>query len=206
MRQHKYKSEVVAERPDPEYWLQEFGDYLFSYANRRLRDTAHAEDAVQETLLSALESRDNYAGQASEKTWLTSILKLKIIDFIRKQVREPTTDDIIALSDTIKDNWVDELFDSRGNWICRPKDWGNPYKTLNNHQFIDAVENCLGRLKPASARVFHMKELSEYSNVEICNELGITTTNLSVLLYRARMRLRCCLELKWPDVEKEETI
>ena len=195
MYQHKYKTDFIA----AERWLEDFGDYLFGYANKRLRDAAHAEDVVQETLLSALEAHDNYKGGASVKTWLTSILKRKIVDFIRIQVREPTTDDIIELSDSFKEDCIDDLFDHRGNWIQAPQHWANPYKALKNKQLINAFEHCFKRLKPAFSRVFSMKEVTEYSNKEICNELGITETNLSVILYRARMCLRSCLELKWPD-------
>ena len=205
MPPHKYKQDIVSPSSVAENWFQEFGDYLFNYANQKLRDASHAEDVVQETLLAGLEAHANYAGRASEKTWLTSILKRKIIDFIRKQVRESTTDDIIALSDAATESWIDHLFDHRGNWIRPPQDWGNPYKVLNNSQFIEAFEYCFGRLKPAFSGVISMKEMTEHSNDEICNTLGITATNLSVILYRARMSLRRCLELRWPNENSKET-
>jgi RNA polymerase sigma-70 factor (ECF subfamily) len=182
---------------DPGRWLQEYGDALFRYALRRLHNTAHAEDAVQETLLAALQARANYSGRASEKTWLTGILKHKIIDFIRKQVRESTVDDISALSDATAESGVDALFDARGRWIHPPQDWGNPDKTLRNHQFIEAFEHCLGHLKPAHAQIFSLKELVGQTIDEICKELDITATNCSVILYRARMGLRRCLEVRW---------
>jgi len=190
---------------DPACWLDEYGDTLFRYALARLRDTTHAEDMVQETLMAALQARASYSGRASEKTWLTGILKHKIVDFIRKQVRETTVDDISVLSDAATESEVDNLFDVRGNWIRPPRDWGNPDKTLHNRQFLDVLEACLGRLKPAFANVFALKELSGLSNEEICNELGITATNCGVMLYRARMGLRRCLEVRWLGGNGEET-
>ena len=202
MPHNNYKTDFVA----PERWLDDFGDYLFKYAIIRLRDVAHAEDVVQETLLSALESQTSYQGDASEKTWLTSILKRKIIDFIRKQVREPTINDIVALSDSNKENCIDDLFDHRGSWIQAPQEWGNPYKMFKNKQFISTFEHCYDRLKPMFSSVFNLKEVAECSNAEICNELGITSSNLSVILYRARMSLRSCLELKWSDDLTNEKI
>ena len=191
--------------PDPERWLQEFGDYLFHYALQRLHDAAHAEDMVQETLVAALHTRENYTGRSSEKTWLTGILKHKIIDFIRKQVRESTIDDINALSDATIGCDTNNLFDSRGHWIRPPQNWGNPDKMLQNSQFIEAFEQCLKRLKPILARIFTLKELTGLTTKEICNELGITATNSNVMLYRARMSLRRCLELRWSGTNSGES-
>lgn len=182
---------------DPERWLSEHGDFLYRYALRRVHDTMHAEDLVQVTLLAALEARANYSGRSSEKTWLVGILKHKIIDFIRKDVRNYTVDNLTALSDATVENGIDELFDARGEWICPPQDWGNPEKTLQNRQLIEFFELCMGKLKPILARVFALKELMGQPNSEICNELDITATNCGVMLYRARMALRRCLESHW---------
>lgn len=190
---------ITASELNPERWLQEYGDYLFRYALRQLRNRVHAEDMVQETLLAALESYATYSGRASEKTWLIGILKHKTIDFIRKQARETTVADINVLSETATENSVDNLFDARGYWINPPQSWGNPDKMLRNHQFLSAFEGCLGRLKPTLSRIFVLKELDGQSNEEICNELDITATNCNVMLYRARMGLRRCLELRWSD-------
>ncbi|MHB8471862.1 MAG: sigma-70 family RNA polymerase sigma factor [Gammaproteobacteria bacterium] len=182
---------------DPKCWLQDHGDYLYRYALRQLRDSALAEDMVQETLLAAWQSVDGYAGQAAEKTWLTGILKHKIIDCLRKQLREAPVDDITALSDSAAESGIDQLFDARGHWITPPRNWGSPHKTLENHQFVEALQRCLERLKPTLARVFTLKEISGNSNEEICAELGISAGNCGVLLYRARMGLRRCLEVLW---------
>lgn len=188
---------------DPARWLQEYGDFLFRYALRRLRDPAHAEDMVQETLLAALEARTGYAGRASEKTWLTGILKHKIVDVIRKQVRESPAEDIGALSDAIAASDEDKLFDARGHWIRPPQDWSNPHQTLENREFMEAFTYCMERLKPLLARIFALRELIGETTEEICNELDITTTNCGVMLYRARMGLRRCLEIRWAGGNQE---
>lgn len=193
-----------AVEPDPARWLQDYGDMLFRYALRHLHDTAHAEDVVQETLLAAFQARASYSGQASEKTWLTGILKHKIIDFIRKQVRETTVKDINAVSDMATGSGVDELFDQRGSWIHPPQDWGKPDKALHDHHFLEAFERCLERLKPVHARIFSLKEMLGQSIDEICKELDISATNCSVILYRARMGLRRCLEIQWIGTTPEE--
>ena len=159
---------------------------------------------VQETLLAAFQARASYSGRSSEKTWLTGILKHKIIDSIRKQVRETTVDGINALSDAAGNNSIDELFDARGHWLHPPQEWGNPDRAPRNHQFIASFEHCLERLKPAHAQIFSLKELAGQSIDEICKELEITATNCSVTLYRARMGLRRCLELQWAGNNQEE--
>lgn len=184
---------------DPGRWLEEYGDTLFRFAMKRLHNIDHAEDMVQETLLAAFQARANYSGRSSEKTWLTGILKHKIVDFIRREVRESTTDDISALADSAAGSGIEELFDERGHWIRPPEDWGKPDKTLHNRQFLEAFEVCLERLKPLLARVFTLKELVGESVEGICNELGITATNCGVMLYRARMGLRRCLEVRWSN-------
>lgn len=196
--------DIARQQPDPGRWLQEYGDALFRYALRRLQNRDHAEDVVQETLLAAFQGRASYSGRASEKTWLTGILKHKIIDFIRKQVRESTVDDINALSDATEKSGMNDLFDARGLWVHSPQDWGSPDKALQNHQFIEVFEHCMGHLKPAHAQIFTLKELVGQSIDEICKELDITASNCSVMLYRARMGLRRCLELRWAGNNQEE--
>jgi RNA polymerase sigma-70 factor (ECF subfamily) len=198
-------SDNTATELDPARWLQDYGDFLYRYALHRVRDRDRAEDMVQETLLAALQARAGYSGRASEKTWLTGILKHKIIDFIRKQIRETTVDDIHALSDAALERGPDDMFDSRGRWVRPPANWGHPDKALHNHQFLAAFEVCMKRLKPALAEVFALKELSDLSITDICKELGITATNCSVMLYRARMGLRGCLDSQWAGGNTKDT-
>jgi RNA polymerase sigma-70 factor (ECF subfamily) len=185
--------------PDPARWLQEYGDILYRYALLRLHDADRAEDMVQETLLAALQARTGYSGRASEKTWLIGILKHKIVDTIRKQVRETTVNDIHGLTDAAAYGGMEELFDARGRWLKPPQDWGRPDKALHRHQLIEFLKLCLAQLKPAHAQIFSLKEISGQSIDEICNGLGISATNCSVMLYRARMSLRRCLEVQLAD-------
>lgn len=199
----KNKKTYGVKQINPERWLDDFGGYLFSYAMSQLNNEMHAEDVVQETLISAYESYGSYAGKSTEKTWLTGILKLKIIDLIRKQVREPTIDNISENYTDESESWIDELFDQRGSWIRPPQDWASPDKMLQNHQFITSYERCFKNLKPVLANIYNLKEESKHSSNEICTLLGITLTNLNVIFYRARMTLRRCLENQWPELKNE---
>ena len=169
--------------------------YLLRVARLQLRDDALAEDVVQETLLAAL-SGSTFSGKSSLKTWLTGILKHKIIDAIRRKQREPllasTFDDECDIED------LDGLFKAPfGAWDSPPAEWGDPEQALNRSQFFDIMDLCLEKLPPNTARVFMMREVMGLESDEICKELAITANNLWVILYRARMSLRECLEQNW---------
>ena len=169
--------------------------YLLRVAHLQLRDPDLAEDVVQETLLAALSARAGFTGKSSVKTWLTGILKHKIVDAIRQKQRQPiiqaSFDDETDLDD------FDPLFKDNGGWVAPPADWGDPENALARNQFFDIMEICLEKLPPNTARVFVMREVMELESDEICKELTITANNLWVILYRARMALRQCLERNW---------
>jgi RNA polymerase sigma-70 factor (ECF subfamily) len=164
------------------------------YALLQLRNSDHAEDVVQETLLAALEGRARFAGDSSLKTWLTGILKHKILDVIRRKSREqpltPGGDDDDAGS-------VDALFKRDGHWQEMPATWGDPDEALENKKFWEMFELCSKLMPERTARIFMLREVMEMSTEEICQELAITPTNLWVILHRARLALRECLEIKW---------
>ena len=169
--------------------------YLLRVAQLQLRDTDAAEDAVQETLVAALAAREGFTGRSSVKTWLTGILKHKIVDAIRQRQRQPV---VVASFDDESDlDDFDPLFKDNGAWQAPPADWGDPENALSRQEFMSVMEICLEKLPPNTARVFMMREVMELDTEEICKELTITANNLWVILYRARMSLRECLERNW---------
>lgn len=168
--------------------------YLLRYAALQLRDSAAAEDAVQETLLAALAGESGFAGRSNLRTWLTGILKHKIVDAIRRQSREQPASDFEPGSDLEE---FDGLFDRRGHWHEAPEAWQQPEGALGQKQFLAALETCLRALPERTARVFMMREHLGLDTSEICKELGITATHCWVMLHRARMALRLCLEMNW---------
>ena len=119
-------------------------------------------------------------------------------DAIRRKQREPAAiasfGDLEAELD-IED--FDALFKVNGAWETPPADWGDPEAALGRREFFDVMEFCLEKLPPNTARVFMMREVMELESDEICTELAITANNLWVILYRARMALRECLEHNW---------
>ena len=178
---------------DPTIWLEQHGDYLYRYALLRLRDSAAAEDVVQETMLAALKSSPRFAGASSERTWLVGILKHKISDWFRRQ-QETTLDNT---------NDDEEFFDKDGFWKSekRPLAWNaNPELILQSKDFQRILTQCLNELPESLARVFILREVNELTTDEICELLDITPGNLWVMLHRARLRLQHLLGLHWFNV------
>jgi len=162
--------------------------YLLRYATLQLRDAHAAEDAVQETLLAALAGEASFAGRSNLRTWLTGILKHKIIDAIRRMSRETTS---------ASEEEFDALFDQRGHWIEMPQAWPDPDASLDQKQFFKVLEECLDKLPAKTSRAFMMREHMGFETGDICKELAITPTHCWVLLHRARLALRLCLEMNW---------
>jgi RNA polymerase sigma-70 factor (ECF subfamily) len=172
--------------------LEALRPYLLRYAAMELRNREAAEDCVQEALLAALSAPASFEGRSNLRTWLTGILKHKIVDAIRRQSRErPVEGPEEDLTD------LDALFNETGHWADRPQPWDDPDGALHQKQFLVALETCLAGLPARTAQVFMLREHLGLETAEICKELGLTSTNCWVLLYRARMLLRECLEKNW---------
>lgn len=165
---------------------------LFLFAMTRLRDADLAEDAVQETLVAALGALHRFERRSSLRTWLISILINKISDMIAKQGREMSIDEISQSVGEDDDAWFDEA----GNWepAAAPRSWSSPDKALEQRQFWGLFERCLQRMPARLAEVFVLREVMGESIEDICQTLGITASNCSVMLFRARATLRACLE------------
>jgi len=178
---------------DPSTWVAQHGDALFRYALMKMRDESQAEDMVQETFLAALKARENFSGNSSEKTWLIGILKHKIIDHFRKHKREQSSDDIESLSEQL-----DQQFDHTGHWSIPMRTWQEPEQAHEDKEFWKVFSACIAHLPEHLADLFILREVKGLSSEEICKLLDISTTNnMWVMLSRARMRLRGCLDARW---------
>ncbi|MGB2932005.1 MAG: sigma-70 family RNA polymerase sigma factor [Methyloceanibacter sp.] len=169
---------------------------LYRLALLQLHDRAAADDVAQETILAALEGASGFRAQSSLKTWLFAILRHKMIDSLRagaKRVRLPADDANAELDIT----GFNTLFDSEDCWAA-PKDvWTDPETVVERKAFFRVLEACLTKLPPRTARAFLMREWLELEPEEVSAELKVSAGNLRVLLYRARMKLRLCLDLGW---------
>ena len=165
--------------------------HLKKFALLQLRDEAAANDVVQEACLSAIEHQQTFRGGSELKTWLIAILKNKIIEYFRAEGRK--------VADVVDDSGDDDfsaLFNDRGHWNRedRPADWGNPHEMLERKRFWEIFELCMTALPDKLARIFSMSEFLDLGAKEICKELGISSSNYWVIMHRARMQLRLCLE------------
>ena len=172
--------------------LEKLRPQLIKFALLQLRNAAWAEDAVSETLLAALEKPQAFNRQSQLKTWLIGILKHKLVDQIRRNCKELST-----TTDDDEQNIEDDLFQADGHWRDAPPDWGDPEHTLRQVEFMKVLEACVDKLPGQQGRLFMMREWLELDTDEICKTLEISPTNLWVMLHRARLRLRECLELNW---------
>ena len=168
--------------------------YLLRYAMLHLRRRDLAEDAVQETLLAALEGAAAFGGRSTLRTWLTGILRHKISDGLRRLAREHP---VAAGEDEDPQDVIEAMFQADGHWVEPPADWGDPQRAFEERAFWEALQRCVDGLPAKTGRAFLMREVMELSTDEICKELGITPTNCWVMLHRARLALRQCLETGW---------
>jgi RNA polymerase sigma-70 factor (ECF subfamily) len=180
-----------SEKLHPENWVDRYSDYLYNYTIVRVNDHEIAQDLISETFLAGLKSKDNFKGDASERTWLISILKRKIIDHYRKINSAKGKAEIRV-------NYSDE--DGEGEWLEeKVKD---PFdKTaednMENEELGMAILNCMDTLDERQARIFKMKTIDNFDTEAICNEFNITPSNLWVIIHRARRAMAMCLEENW---------
>lgn len=176
-----------------EGWLAEHGDYLFGYAIKRLNgDREQSRDLVQDTLLDAWKARASFAGRSAVRTWLVGILKHKIIDHIRQQIRSR------ELIDKVEADPSSDWFRQDGHWQESPRAWqANPEQLSEKRYFYAVLQKCMDRLSDLQKAVFSLRELSGHESEAVCKDLGITTSNFHVLMYRSRISLRACLENHW---------
>ena len=176
---------------NPDKWIDSYSDYLFNYTISRVNDREIAQDLVQDTFLAALKSMKNFKGEASERTWLISILKRKIIDHYRKINSNKGKAEV-------RINYKDS--ESEGDWleerVADPFD-KTAEDTLENNELGDAIHNCLEKLPKKQADVFKMKTILGHETEVICNELNITASNLWVIIHRARTAMADCLKENW---------
>jgi RNA polymerase sigma-70 factor, ECF subfamily len=177
-------------------WLEEHGDYLFSFALLKVKDIHRAEDLAQETLLAAITAENTFSNKSSIRTWLTGILKHKIIDYFRRQDKEVMIGDLIDPDET--DN-LDHFFNKNDQWINKPAAFINPESAIQQTEFLEVFQQCIANLKPRQAEVFLAKEIHGMSNDEICKDLTLSPTNVWVLMHRARLSLSNCLKNHWVD-------
>ncbi len=177
--------------------MQEIADLrplLLALARLQLRNNSWAEDCVSETIVAAVEGLGGFDGKSTLKTWVVGILKHKIIDQFRRSAREVS---IEARQELDGGDALEDLFRSDGHRVAAPQDWGDPEKSCAQHEFLAILQACIDQLPAPLARAFLLREWLGFETLDVCKELQVTSTNCFVMLYRARLRLRECLDRNW---------
>ncbi|MFY0658577.1 MAG: sigma-70 family RNA polymerase sigma factor [Neptunomonas phycophila] len=174
--------------------LAELRPKLVTFTMLQIPDRNYAEDLVQDSIIAAIESIEKYEGKATFETWVYSILKYKLIDYIRQKKREQER----FVSDE-NDVDIDSFFNNKAHWNVddTPQQWHNPEELHLRTHFWEVFDFCLLHLPSSTARVFALRELMEMETEEICDSLGISEQNCWTILHRARLKLRSCLERGW---------
>lgn len=184
---------------DPAKWVTLYADYLYNYCYFRVNNAELAQDLVQDTFLSALKAKDTYRGQASEKTWLVSILKNKIIDHYKKASTK--NESPLQLSSAEEAPSYDYFFNKQknGHWQenAQPKDWAEKDNNYDTKEFFKVMEACLGELPQKWKGVFTMSILEEADSKLVCKEFNLSSSNFWVIVHRAKLQIRACLEKNW---------
>lgn len=188
---------------DPVY-LGDLRAKMLKFATLQLGDKQLAEDAVQEALAGALKNQKSFAKKSALTTWVYAILKNKIADTLRSRQRFTEASELTR--EYLEEDESNHLFDERDHWQsgCYPASWSMPAEEVKNSQFWKIFEICLEGMPAKHSRFFMMREFLELDTQEICDSTGVSVSNLNVILYRARMRLRECLENNWFNSEKSQ--
>lgn len=176
---------------NPEHWVDKYGDYFLYYAMSKVDDREVVKDIVSDTFLAGLKSKDNFEGRSTEKTWLISILKRKIIDYYRKinSNKGKAEVKIDYNNDNQEGSWLEEQVSGHDSSAAG--------FTMENKELGDAILICLEQINPMHAEIFKIKTMQDYDNEVICNEMDITSSNLWVIIHRARTALANCLDKSW---------
>jgi RNA polymerase sigma-70 factor (TIGR02943 family) len=176
-------------------WVNQYTTELYSWALHKVSNSELAADLVQDTFLAAAEKMETFKGDSSPKTWLFSILNHKIIDHYRKKVNRTVS---------VEDQSFSNFFNSGGSWeeSRRPKDWHeeDEHHLLDNDEFQQVLEKCLDALPEKWNACVKLKYLAEKNGDEICQELGITSSNFWQIVHRAKLQLRDCVEKNWYNI------
>ena len=178
----------------PDTWVDRYGDYLYGFAMSRLRKPDAAQDCVQDTFLAAIKALDRFDGSRDIKFWLRGIMRNKIVDQIRRSVKENKVDIQAEDEALIESFW----FKYSGIATTNPDPWQfNPRKHYDNSEFWVIFDHCIQQVKEPARQAFILRVLEDLSTEEVCKVMNISSNYLWVLLHRARSQLKTLIEANW---------
>jgi RNA polymerase sigma-70 factor (TIGR02943 family) len=185
----------------PQQWVANYGDYLFSIAVLKTNNKEVAEDLVQDTFLSAIKAMNGFKGESNEKTWLTAILNNKIIDYYRKKdVLKNADSYLIETEQPFYGNFFESETGTWGHWVkaAQPQAWDkHADQALTNADFYKILELCMSKIPTKLTPIFLAKFIDEEDSEKICKDFDISSSNYWVIIHRTKMVMRKCLETNW---------
>ncbi|HEY4064428.1 MAG TPA: sigma-70 family RNA polymerase sigma factor [Puia sp.] len=179
---------------DPKQWVARYADYLYSYAMARLDNEEEARDLVQETFLAALEKLHQFKSKSTERTWLTAILKYKVIDVYRRRNSGWQVE-------RLDHGPEQEFFETEdGHWkeAYAPQMLGvGNADPLANKELTSILQKCMQKLPALWLSVFTMKHMDGRTTENICEELKVTSSNFWVIIHRTKLNMRACIQKEW---------
>ncbi|HLP31987.1 MAG TPA: sigma-70 family RNA polymerase sigma factor [Bacteroidia bacterium] len=182
---------------NPEKWLEKYGDYLYSLAMLKTGKKEVSEDLVQDTFVSAFGAIDSFRGGSAEKTWLVSILQNKITDYYRKKDVLKDSDDYLQQTDT---TFYSNFFDTEsGHWNTgyASNEWLVTDNPSEQKEFYTVLHKCIEKMPAKLSGVFLSKFMDENTSENICKEMNLSPSNYWVIIHRAKLLMKNCLELNW---------
>lgn len=173
-----------------------YSDLLFRFALSRGLEDEEAKDIVQDTYLSAWKNRMTYRGEVSLKNWLFLILKNKITDHFRKTAQRKK-ESLLNIGGN-----DDPYFDEEDHWKhgLYPEQWKSPAEeAVQQKEFYNVLQNCSRKMKQIQYRVFLLKYVDGMNSTDICKQLQLTASNYWVLVHRAKVQLRACIQKNWVE-------
>ena len=186
---------------EPEKWVTLYGDFLYALALMKVGNNDIAQDIVQDTFLSAISAKETFKGNSSEKTWLTVILKNKVIDYYRKKDVLKDAEGYLTKTDiSFHEVFFETNVDSYGHWLeeTAPKEWTEQAdNSVNRKEFYQVLRFCISKMPHKLVPAFMAKYIDDEDSEKICKELNISSSNYWVMIHRAKVLMRSCLEKNW---------
>jgi RNA polymerase sigma-70 factor, ECF subfamily len=173
---------------DPAAWgalVDEYLPQLFRAGRGMGFSADECRDLAQSAFLALVESLGRFEGRSHLRTYLFGIFYNKVSGLLREKYRAEEQDPI--------DEVMESRFDSRGNWRQPPADIE---KQVYSREIRERVRECMEAIPQMQRAAFYLREVEGMETGEICKKMAISATNLGVILFRARNRLRECLERK----------
>jgi len=168
-------------------WINEHFNYLYNYASSRMPEPESAKDILQDTFIAAYLNVTSFKENSSVRTWLIGILRRKISDYYRRELK-----DVQAINDYYH---LNDYFDSSGKWNSYNTP-GEVYIDISgmDDDFQALLYDCIYKLPIKLKKAILLKYYDNRKAQYICQELDITPTNLWQIMHRAKIRLRGCIE------------